>query len=58
VEVTTRDENCKNFTLEFHLVLWLPSHNDNGANEFGEVKIRWKNRNKNYAQEEISRWLK
>jgi hypothetical protein len=51
VEVTTRDENCKYFTLKFHPDLWPTSHNENGANEVGEVKIRWNNRNKNYAQE-------
>jgi len=58
VEVTTRDENCKNFTLKFHLDFWSPSHNNNEDNELGEVKIRWNMRNKNDTQEEISRWLK
>jgi len=44
--------------LKFHLDLCPTSHNDDGANELDEVHIRWNNRNKNYAQEEISRWLK
>ena len=40
MELITTDENSTYLTLKFKVAVWPTSHNDNGANEYGAVKIR------------------
>jgi hypothetical protein len=40
VELITTDENSTYLTLKFKVAVWPTSHNDNGTNEYGAVKIR------------------